>query len=125
MAPPEVVSTHAFPQVPDVVERPLLYSGPMVVAVLRDVDPKTQTRRGVTRLAGFGQITDLGLSDTPGYDWHFRDSAMRWHDITHARLLECCPYGQFKDRLWVRETHFAWGHWETRYSARAATSGTL
>jgi len=91
-------------------ERPILYSTPMVVALLREVDPKTQTRRGITRLTGFGQITEFGPSDTPGYDWHFRDRAMRWHDISHARLLECCPYGQTGDRLWVRENG-----WERPY----------
>lgn len=82
-------------------ERPLLYSAPMVRATLDDL--KTMTRRGVTRLTGFGQITEFQPSGTPGYVWTFRDREMRWHDISHERLLECCPYGQPGDHLWVRE----------------------
>ncbi|MBW9332491.1 hypothetical protein FEE59_03100 [Herbaspirillum sp. RU 5E] len=83
-------------------EIPLLMNGPMVRATL--ADDKTITRREIIRLGGFGQITEFGRSDTPGYDWHFRDSSMRWHDLSHAQLMKACPYGQVGDRLWVRET---------------------
>ncbi|MFJ3316158.1 hypothetical protein ACIPLR_12420 [Herbaspirillum huttiense] len=83
-------------------ERPILFSAPMVRAILAGA--KTQTRRDATRVGGFGQITEFGRSDTTGYDWHFRDSAMRWHDLSHAQLMKACPYGQVGDRLWVRET---------------------
>lgn len=84
-----------------VKERPILMSAPNIIAILEG--RKTHTRRLVRRLAGFGKITEFGKSDTPGYDWHFRDKQMRWHDISHALLLECCPHGP-GDRLWVRET---------------------
>ncbi|WP_406851217.1 hypothetical protein ABEB33_10335 [Herbaspirillum huttiense] len=83
-------------------EIPLLMNGPMVRATL--AGHKTNTRREIIRLGGFGKITQFGRSDTPGYDWHFRDSAMRWHDLSHAQLMKACPYGQVGDRLWVRET---------------------
>ena len=83
-------------------ERPILFSAPMVRAIL--TDHKTITRREIVRLGGFGKITEFGRSDTPGYDWHFRDSAMRWHDLSHTQLMKACPYGEVGDRLWVRET---------------------
>lgn len=87
-------------------EIPLLMNGPMVRATL--AGHKTNTRRDIIRLSGFGKITQFGRSDTPGYDWHFRDSAMRWHDLFHDQVMKACPYGQPGDRLWVRETWQAW-----------------
>jgi len=91
-------------------ERPILFSAPMVRAVLRKANPKTQTRRGIARLAGFSQkITEFGPSDTCGYDWHFRDREMRWHDMRTADLLKLCPYGQPGDRLWGKETFAVYG----------------
>ncbi|MBN9356181.1 MAG: hypothetical protein J0I15_07020 [Herbaspirillum huttiense] len=83
-------------------EGPLLMNGAMVRATL--AGDKTNTRREVTTLGSFGLITGFDRSDTPGYDWHFRDSAMRWHDLRHTELLNACPYGQVGDRLYVRET---------------------
>ncbi len=55
-------------------ERPILFSGPMVRALLRDLDPKTQTRRLARGVCG------------------------------ERVRAEHCPYGQKGDRLWVRET---------------------
>jgi len=77
-------------------------TAPMVRATL--IDSKTLTRRLVNRLIGFGETTEFGQSETTGYDWHFRDKSMRWHDISNERLLKICPYGQPGDRLYVRET---------------------
>jgi len=84
-------------------ERPILFSGPMVRAILDG--SKTQTRRVVDRVARRGRVTEFNPSDTPGYDWTFRDSEMRWHDLRAADLLARCPFGQPGDRLWVRESH--------------------
>lgn len=68
-------------------ERPILFSGEMVRAILRDVDPKGQTRRVVKGVA----LEMLGNGFTPEYVADPGNSA--W-----------CPYGKPGDRLWVRET---------------------
>lgn len=84
-------------------ERPIIFSGPMVRAILEG--RKTQTRRVV-------KLRDFGPSDSPVDDWDFRDKRGRWNSIPTKRLLELCPCGQPGDRLWVKETFWAWGTWE-------------
>jgi hypothetical protein len=78
-----------------VKERGILFSGAMVRALLSGA--KTQTRRVVS-------IREFGPSQTRGYDWTFRGRYGMWNDVSHARLMEQCPYGKPGDRLWVRET---------------------
>lgn len=82
MAPPEVVSMKPCPLVPVFKERPILFSAPMVRALLDG--SKTQTRRVVKPRDLAWMDEHQGLREP--------DNAIR------------CPYGQPGDRLWVRET---------------------
>ena len=66
-------------------ERPMLFSGEMVRAVLED--RKTKTRR-VVKFDESGRVR-LGKRC-----WHIED----------PNVILGCPYGQPGDRLWVRET---------------------
>lgn len=93
-------------------ERPILFSAPMVRAILDG--RKTQTRRVVQSQARNMQRAGMEVIKwrAPGDPW-YRDHvwSMRgptgvWGDYTHERFLSMCPYGQPGDRLWVRET---WG----------------
>lgn len=88
-------------------ERPILFSAPMVRAILAGT--KTQTRRAMTNQPQW----DSTLTP-PGWCWHGKKagepSLIKWPNETRlARELTAravCPYGQAGDRLWVRET---WG----------------
>jgi hypothetical protein len=91
-------------------ERPILFSGPMVRAILAGT--KTQTRRVVKsparnmQAAGETVIAYRPPGDPwyKDYVWSMRDRGGTWGDYTHERFMHFCPYGQPGDRLWVRET---------------------
>lgn len=74
-------------------ERPILFSAPMVRAILDGT--KTQTRR-VVKLCDSGRIKKVG-------------SFLNWHP-EDPNCVQACPYGQPGDRLWVKET------WRTQYA---------
>ena len=73
-------------------ERPILFSAPMVRALLADT--KTQTRRVASKLV---RHPDLGNLYTPG-------ALVLEREPQHV-IERACPYGQTGDRLWVREAH--------------------
>jgi len=71
-------------------ERPIIFSGPMVQAIIDG--RKTQTRRPVK------YISDLG---EPARDWCADLARVNRHASDYRRY---CPYGQPGDLLYVRET---------------------
>ena len=86
-------------------ERPILFSGPMVRAILEG--RKTQTRRIMKP-----QPTDAFLPEVGEYQRtlvdrkdgeQFPDPVVRFGASDEAEDYPC-PYGQPGDRLWVRET---------------------
>jgi len=85
-------------------ERPILFSGTMVRALLRDINPKSQTRRIVKpqptgKLLGLLKRPLRAESDPPVLRAWFKagQGEKSSHEVT-------CPYGQPGDHLWVRET---------------------
>ena len=66
-------------------ERPILFSAPMVRAILEG--RKTKTRRKVKRNAA-------GRVELAGKQWHIEDE----------NAVLACPYGQVGSHLWVKET---------------------
>lgn len=89
-------------------ERPIIFSGPMVRAILEG--RKTQTRRRV-------KFTESGLVDLRGpYATPVRDGVgLVWRPFGTSpevpmppdKISELCPLGSAGHRLWVRE---AWAH---------------
>ncbi len=73
-------------------ERPILFSAPMIRALLAGT--KTQTRR----VAKPVRHPDLGNVYAPG-------ALVLEHEPQHV-IDRCCPYGRPGDRLWVRESHW-------------------
>ena len=74
-------------------ERPIIFSGPMVRAILDG--RKTQTRRVVKQQPSISSQSEAA--------W-WSDSEQRWLESRHMPVHWPCPYGQPGDRLWVRET---------------------
>lgn len=78
-------------------ERPILFSAPMVKAILEG--RKTQTRR----------VIKLRKGDTIGriYDSQSTEYIICGKDGDEVPMEFACPYGSVGDRLWVRESFAA------------------
>lgn len=87
-------------------ERPILFSAPMVRAILEG--RKMQTRRVVKPLMNYSgqQVGEIKKMDTPDACW-FAILA----EYPNVGASFNCPYGVPGDRLWVKETCFIWGRW--------------
>ena len=87
-----------------VKERPIIFGGPMVAAVLAGT--KTQTRRVVKPAPGNSWYPEVGryhptVVDRHG-DMYPGDEVFGASDEFEGRV---CPYGKPGDRLWLREGH--------------------
>lgn len=87
-------------------ERPILFSGPMVRALLDG--RKTQTRRVVKPQPEFLQIYDykgVRVYDASHRSWCWKGKAHgRYPDEWGPSLAAMNPYGVHGDELWVKET---------------------
>lgn len=106
-------------------ERQILFSAPMVRAILDGL--KTQTRRIVKPQPQLGEYAADGYMGEPWWAWiknpdsNTREVAHYWKDGTPALFEGECPYGNPGDRLWVRET---FAHWNARELFGAGTMPT-
>lgn len=85
----------------EVKERPILFSGEMVKAIL--LGRKTQTRRPVKPQPQHQLVEVLGHVT---YGMDAADDGAVWYDadcVNPGREVHC-PYGRVGERLWVRET---------------------
>lgn len=102
-------------------ERPILMSGPMVVATMREIDPKWQTRRIAKEpiwvellqmVRGEIPIGPISVAK-PGLHIAYlnplgavsvKDCNDELLGVKPGEFRFLCPYGEVGDRLWVRET---------------------
>jgi hypothetical protein len=92
-------------------ERPMLFSTPMVRAILDG--RKTQTRRVVKN----SDVRDVGAYGVAAYVTS-RDVKERGRVLGRRDVTKTCPYGGPGDKLWVKET-FVFRSKHERYYYRA------
>ena len=80
-------------------ERPILFSAPMVRALLAGT--KTQTRRAVKPQPVYADVAGAFAS----WQFHRKGGGTWLWPNAREDVLASCPYGQPGDRLWVRETY--------------------
>jgi hypothetical protein len=90
-------NTQSRTSVQSIVHRPILFSGPMVRAILGG--RKTQTRREVKLDKAYHECGRHEI-----IEW--REQNDKWFGLYEWNTVASlqCPYGRIGDRLWVRET---------------------
>lgn len=91
-------------------ERPILFSAPMVRAIL--AGRKTQTRR-VAKIGDWPERGVVGSFSPAPEEYAPEIFGAMFSNSRGAETLVPCPYGAPGDRLWVKET------WRPKASARA------
>lgn len=88
-------------------EYPIIFSGPMVRAILEG--RKIQTRR-VIKPQPDKEVKQVGFS----FFANFAEGEIEWrYERGKFRIVKCrCPYGKQGDQLWVRETFATPGNWD-------------
>jgi hypothetical protein len=98
---------------PEIKERPILFSAPMVRAILEG--RKTVTRRVVN--------PQPVLTEGSGFSWkgHLFGRGSDDRETSRNFSKHCCPYGKPGDRMWVRETWTRAGNGDPSYLTYRAT----
>lgn len=89
----------------DRIEKPILFSGPMVRAILEG--RKTQTRRAVKKpgcQCGTWIPEEMGATTEEGFQTVGHSGRWWCECCTSDQDAITCPYGTPGDRLWVRES---------------------
>lgn len=95
----------------------------MALAVLDDL--KTNTRRlGKIQSSDYTELGVMhighatkGLEVQATYRAFPGQGSARW-------AIEACPYGKPGDKLWVREEHYRYGHWQQVHGVKTKTGKT-
>lgn len=91
-------------------ERPILFSGAMVRAILEG--RKTVTRR-IVKPSWPAIVTEVfPYSNNP---WAWMPPKQHNPDAGWDEQVRACPYGKPGDRLWVRESWWQAGDWQATY----------
>jgi hypothetical protein len=84
------------------MEKPILFSTPMVKAILEG--RKTKTRRIIKKQPVWDEDSGYKYWDNLMFDIH--------DDLLETMYMpDHCSYGEIGHNLWVRETFYAYGHW--------------
>lgn len=105
-------------------ERPILFSTPMVQALL--AGRKTQTRRVITPQPSWTERWTTSAQNGHGTRLEYQGFQWKKHHVDDlekdtSKLVWLCPYGKPGDILWVRET-FGRNELDTKFPYRYKTT---